>query len=78
MAVSLRVTEPDLVSIERSLAMSPSLPADTVRRLIDEVRELHRQRDELRTLLVQLEPHFGAARKQLAAMLSVVSSPAKS
>jgi hypothetical protein len=33
---------------------------------------LHRQRDELRAVLVELEPHFGAARKRLQAMLAAL------
>jgi hypothetical protein len=49
------------------------LPRDTVRRLIEEVRDLHRQNEELRALLVELEPHFGAARRQLEAMLAALS-----
>ena len=72
MAASYRFTEPDLVSLERSLAMAPMLSADTVRGLIDEERDLHRQREDLRSLLVELEPHFGAARKQLQAVLAAL------
>lgn len=53
--------------------MALTMPPDTVRRLVDEVRDLRRQREELRAPLVQLEPHLGATRKQLQPMLVVLS-----
>jgi uncharacterized coiled-coil DUF342 family protein len=49
----------DLVRLRRSLAMAPSLPADQIQQLLDEVERLRRTRremaDELEAIAAQIE-----------------------
>lgn len=60
-----RLGRHDLVSLRRSLAMSPSLTADHARALIDELERLLDERTRLRALVERIEAPYREARTLL-------------
>jgi regulator of replication initiation timing len=60
------VADEDLVSLRRSLAMAPSLPADQIKLLLDEVEQLRQGRRDLANDLDALAAEVDRLRRRLA------------
>ncbi len=69
-----RLTAEEIDSLRRSLAMAPQLPADEVRRIIDDHRLLLLERRELAELLAELEPSFASVRSVLNRLHGLLNS----
>ena len=63
--MSRRVQQHELEVMRRSLAMSPNLSADQVKRLIDSCAELLAERVRIERILAELGPVWGRARHAL-------------
>lgn len=59
------LTPEDLDGLRRSLALAPHLPADEVRRVLDDHRLLLLERRQVEALLAELEPSFRSVRDVL-------------